>query len=197
VYSKPKIVKPVKKIKIEDHFNKLISKKPFQIKPKTNAEDVKVANEDLNQMKEDEDFLMDPEELIKSLQPHSIIKGEATKFYNYNFDDESHESSYQHKNEVLDNNQMNNQTKYLKNKNISTNLNQKLKSKMNSNKLKINKDENFKANKITLQNLKLKRNFNEKNNFKSNKYEVNDKNYQSYQQPKTGVYYTGQIGKLD
>ena len=196
IYSKPKIVKPVKKIRIEEQFNKLISKKPFQIKKNKDVNEVKIETKDLNQMKEDEEFLMDPEELIKSLQPHSIIKGEATKFYDYNFEEETHESSYQHKNEILENNPIGNRTKYMDTKNKAPqNLNQKLKTKIKSKKIKNNANTKVNTNKITLQNLKLKRNFKEKKIYtNTNKYNVNEKNYQSYQQPKTGVYYTGQLG---
>jgi serine/threonine protein kinase len=197
VYAKPKIVKKVQKIKIEDQFHNLIRTKPFQIKPKNKQKEVKVNNEDLDQMKEDEEFIMDPEELIKSLQPHSIIKGEATKFYNYNFEDDTHESSYQHKNDILDQNLNGGKVKQVRKNLINTNkpnLNQKLKTQLNTKKYKVKKEIKPDANKITLQNLKLKRKIKNKEPL-VNQFTDNEKNYQSYQQPKTGVYYTGAFGK--
>lgn len=100
VYSKPKVVVKAQNRKLGEDFSKLLRKQPYQINPQEQADKVKVEPDDLELMKEDEEFVMDPEELIKSVQPQSIIKGEAIKFYDYNFDQDAHESSYQHKDQV-------------------------------------------------------------------------------------------------
>jgi serine/threonine protein kinase len=195
IYSKPKIVSMVKNRNIGEDFNKLLKKKPYVIQDAQKKVDVKI--EDLEKMKEDEEFIMDPEELIKSVQPQSIIKGEAIKFYNYNFNDEVHESSYQHKDKLKSKGLLPGKggligakPNYTENEKKVVDLKTKLKKK-NFGKLGRDNLQKLKGqNQATLGQLKN----NSKYGFGHTKQKANDnlKNYQSYNvnNGTHGIYYT-------
>ena len=195
VYQKPKPVKQVKRINIEEHFNKLISKKPFQINPKPQPKKVEVSEQDMDKMREDEEFLMDPDELIRSVQPESIIKGEAIKFYDYNFDEDSHKSSYGHK-------QDSGQSTGSQPKEVKAKAHKEdpygdysnLKMKKSRRHMQTNANVQMAHETPEPQRLKNKRKAGNRQRLKSQKEVPIEVKYQSQQVGQNGLYYTGVAG---
>ena len=89
---KPVVKNQLAKTNITDTFQNLIKNKPYMVPklgpnftraPMKNPVDIEVNEKDLQKMKEDEEFFMDEEDLLKSINPESILK--PVKFVDFDF----------------------------------------------------------------------------------------------------------------